>query len=416
MTGDDLRSALPILAAAIGGAAVGVERQWSGHATGPWAHFGGVRTFTLLGGLAGVGGWIVRAGHPLLGVSLVAAAAALVVAAYTAASRHDIDGTTEVAALVVLSAGVVAGLGGLALASAIIAVTCLLLVEKSRLHDLVARIDDVELRAGARFAVMAVVILPLLPEGPFGPWGGVRPRQLWMLVLLFSGLSFAGFVARRAIGPAEGYRVAGALAGLVSSTSATLAFARVSRTDPALGTVLAQGALAACTVMFVRTLAASAVLRPELATAALPYLAAPAVAGLGIALLHRPAAAAETTPPDGPRNPLQVQAAVSMAVLFQGVLFAVHAAHRAWGDLGLIGSSVLLGLTDVDALTVGLSASVAEGTPAAVAGRALGVGVLGNTLLKCALAVVVGRGLFRRHTSIGLLILAAAVTLALLLR
>src|SRR5690349_19575812 len=38
-----------LVVAVLGGAAVGVERQRSGHATGPDARLGGVRTFTLLG-------------------------------------------------------------------------------------------------------------------------------------------------------------------------------------------------------------------------------------------------------------------------------------------------------------------------------------------------------------------------------
>jgi uncharacterized membrane protein (DUF4010 family) len=59
---------------------------------------------------------------------LLAAAVALIAISY-AASRHDIDGTTEVAALVVLGAGTIAGAGYLALASAIAAATALLLVE-----------------------------------------------------------------------------------------------------------------------------------------------------------------------------------------------------------------------------------------------------------------------------------------------
>lgn len=123
-------------------------------------------------------------------------------AGYIARSRQDVDGTTEAAALVVLAAGVLAGIGSLRIASGIVAILTLLLVEKSRLHALVQRIDDVGLRSGARFAVMALVILPLLPEGPYGPLGGVRPRELWALVLFFSGLSFAGYIARRAVGPA----------------------------------------------------------------------------------------------------------------------------------------------------------------------------------------------------------------------
>ena len=128
----------------------------------------------------------------------------------------------------------------------------LLLVEKSRLHSLVRKIDDVGLRSGVRFAVMALVVLPLLPEGPFGPFGGVRPRQLWLLVLFFSGLSFAGYVARRIAGTGRGYLVTGLLGGLVSSTNVTFTFARSSRTDPALEGALALGAVAANAMLFPR--------------------------------------------------------------------------------------------------------------------------------------------------------------------
>jgi uncharacterized membrane protein (DUF4010 family) len=159
----ELRDVLAIFIAALGGAAVGLEREWSGHAAGPRARFAGLRTFTLLGSLAGLTGWLWSNGSHILAAVLLAGCAALIVAAYVAASRTEVDGTTEVAALVVLAAGVVAGMHELRLASATIAVTTLLLVEKSRLHRIVERIDDASLRAGFRFAVMAVV-LPCWPR------------------------------------------------------------------------------------------------------------------------------------------------------------------------------------------------------------------------------------------------------------
>src|SRR5262245_11279317 len=120
-----------LLIAALGGTAVGIERQWSGHADGPRAHFAGIRTFTLLGAVAGVSGWFWRSGAPPLAVTLLAGAVVIVGAAYLAHSRTDIDGTTEVAALVVLAGGVLAGLGYLRVASGLAAVTTLLLIEKS---------------------------------------------------------------------------------------------------------------------------------------------------------------------------------------------------------------------------------------------------------------------------------------------
>ena len=65
-----------ILVAAIGGLAIGIERQWSGHATGPLARFAGIRTFTLLGGVAGISGWLWTLGLQALATVLLSAAAA----------------------------------------------------------------------------------------------------------------------------------------------------------------------------------------------------------------------------------------------------------------------------------------------------------------------------------------------------
>src|SRR6185436_16478325 len=166
---------LGILVAALGGVAIGIERQRSGHASGPNARFGGIRTFTLIGLVAGIAGWLTTRNLAGPAIVLTAAAAALVVAGYVAASRDEVEATTEAAGLIVVASGVVAGTGSLALASGIIAITTLLLAEKSRLHALVERLDDDELRAAARFGVMAIVVLPLLPPGPIDALFGMRP-------------------------------------------------------------------------------------------------------------------------------------------------------------------------------------------------------------------------------------------------
>src|SRR5574338_1360960 len=100
-----------VLVAALGGAAVGLERQWSGHADGPAARFAGIRTFTMLGAVGGLSGWLWTAGATIPAGILLAGAVAIVAAAYVAGSRQDIDGSTEVAALIVVASGLLAGLG-----------------------------------------------------------------------------------------------------------------------------------------------------------------------------------------------------------------------------------------------------------------------------------------------------------------
>jgi uncharacterized membrane protein (DUF4010 family) len=400
-----------LLAATLAGLAVGLERQWSGHASGVNARFGGLRTFTMIGLVSGIAGWWTTAGLMGPATVLLAGVVAIVIVAYFAASRTEIDATTEVAALVVVVAGVLAGAGHVTLASGITAITVLLLVEKSRLHGLVGRLGDVELLAAARFAVMAAVVLPLLPSeplGPFGPFGEIRIQQLWALVLFFSGLSFVGFLARRAFGPRRGYAIAGALGGLVSSTSVTLTFSRLSRTQPESGRMLASGVLGANVMLFPRVLLASAVLAPSLAWALWPSFLAPVAIGLVLLARGVTSHAEDGDAPADP-NPLHIGAALQMAVLFQVVLSLVSWAEEWFGEAGLYASAGLLGLTDVDALTISMAQRATSGTPVEIAAAALTLGILANTIVKTAIALVVGRGPFRVFATLGLAAMAASL-------
>ena len=402
-----------IAVAILGGAAVGVERQFSGHATGPEARLGGVRTFTLLGTLSGIAGYLIARGAAVPASLLIAGALGLVVTGYLRASTKDIDATTEVAAVVVIGAGVLAGLGQLRLAAALVTLTVLVLAEKPRLHDMVARLDEPTLLAAARFAVMSAVILPLLPAGPYGPGPGFRPRELWMLVLLFSGMSFVGYIAQRATG-AAGYPVTGLLGGLVSSTSVTLAFARLSRAHPKQEVPLATGAVAASAMLFLRVAVAVAVLNATLLPVLAVYLAAPFAVVFVALLLSWRSLGDRHQAPSTMKNPLQFRAAIEMAALFQVVLFAVYYARTSIGDAGLLASGFLLGLTDVVALTLAMTRSVSGGTSVDAASRAIVMGIIANSILKAGIAFAVGPRGFAWRTAVPLVLGAGAAAGALL--
>jgi uncharacterized membrane protein (DUF4010 family) len=91
------------------------------------------------------------------------------------------------------------------------------------------------------------------------------------MVLLFSGLSFVGYSARRALHGSSWYSVAGILGGLISSTSVAFTFSRLSRSERDQGAELAVGVVGASTILFLRVLAGTLVLNPDLARAVLPY-------------------------------------------------------------------------------------------------------------------------------------------------
>ncbi len=407
--------------AALVGLAVGIEREWSGHASGPNARFAGMRTFLLLGILGGSAGLCFWWGVPAAGAVLLAGAGAFVAIAYAMAVRvlgTDLDGTTEGAALVVLALGALSGIGQMGLAAGAVAVVVLALGEKARLHWLVRRIGEREMRATLQFAVLALVVLPLVPAGPFGPFGPfgvVRPRALWAIVLFFAGLNFAGHLARHAVGEKRGYGVTGMLGGLISSTVVTLQFSRLSRDEDDLSRPLAIGVLGACTVLVGRVFAASVVLNPEVAGELVLFLLPSAVVGAVVvawALRHPWPAVSERMRPDT-QSPLRLWSAVQLAVAFQLSMMLLSAARAVWGTAGVLTSAAALGLTDVDALTVSMCRSVTNGSAASLAALGIMVGILTNTALKLVMALVFGSSRFRRAVVPGFVALAAAGLLGL---
>lgn len=423
----DTAVATDLLIAALVGLAVGVEREWSGHTTGPDGRFAGARTFTLLGAIGGFAGWLLGANRPIPAAILLTAGALFPLVAYAATMRRPgttADGTTEVVAVLVVAIGAAAGLGHRALASAAASLTVLLLAEKSTVQAALQRVAPNEMRAALQFAVLALVVLPLLPDVDSGPYTAFNPRSLWIVVLIFSALNFAGYIARRAVGETRGLGVTGLLGGLVSSTAVALVFSRRSRTEPALGPALALGVVAACTVLAARLLVITTLLQPRVAIAALPVLLP--VLGMGLLVignalwLDRAARNGSRTPPaqeatdttapapSAPlgANPLGLASALQMAVAFQLVLFGVAWMNGHVGTSGVLASATILGLTDMDALTVSMTRYGASEGHAATAAAAIGVGVLANTALKGTLCAVIGNGGYRQRAVTGLALLA----------
>lgn len=430
--------ALDLLVAALVGLAVGVEREWSGHTTGPDGRFAGARTFALLGTIGGFAGWLVRMDQLALGTIVSAGGVLLPIVAYWTAMRRPgttTDGTTEVVAVLVVALGITAGLGHRTPAAAVAAITVILLAEKSWVQRTLQRIGQREMRAAIQFAVLALVILPVLPDGAYGPFDAFRPRQLWTVVLIFSALNFAGYIARRLIGETRGLGVTGLLGGLVSSTAVALTFSRRSRDEPQLALPLALGVVAACTVLVPRLFVITTLLRPAMAAALLPVLAPPFVAGvalIGFVLWRErttrlqpadtaPSGTGDSSQPAGlgtnelGTNPLGLASSLQMAVAFQLVLFAIAWIQRYAGDAGVIASAMVLGLTDMDALTVSMTRFASEPTNHRIAAAAIGVGILSNTALKTALVVTLGGTHYRLRAAAGLGVLAAGSVLGLLI-
>jgi uncharacterized membrane protein (DUF4010 family) len=99
-----------------------------------------------------------------------------------------------------------------------------------------------------------------------------------------------------------------------------------------------------------------------------------------------------------------------MAVAFQAALMGIEFVRTRLGEQGVLASAAVLGLTDMDALTLSMNRLGEAPGAVGLAAKAIAVGVVANTVLKLSLAVVFGSASFRLRAGAGL---AALLTVSL---
>ena len=390
MNADWYHQALSLATALACGLLIGVERGWKLRDQEPGTRVAGIRTFSMLGLCTGVAGLVARLGHPFVAAAIVLGAIVLLVAAYARQLETQHDATSAVAAMVTVAIGFLAGIGEPALAIACAAVAVALLALRTELHGFIDRLDEQDVKALARYAIIAGAILPFLPSGQYGPLGAWNPQKLWLVVVLVTGFSVLGYVANRIFGERNGTIATAVIGGLYSSTAVTQALAQRLGSAKRAGAEPAGIALAS-TVMYLRV----AFLVGILSTRVLPAFAiliAPAFIASAIASwwLYRHAPTEEESA--APGNPIAILPALGFLAF---VAFAAVAARWAAGRFGEEGIAVLLlivGSTDVDTAIITLGGLDPHAIGAGLAAIALAGTVLVNMTVKLGITLAYARG------------------------
>jgi uncharacterized membrane protein (DUF4010 family) len=382
-------SALYLGASLACGLMIGVERGWRLRGEAPGTRVAGVRTYALLssgGGLASLLGSLI---NPLITALLVLAMAAGLVAAYWRDPQTR-DATSFVAAIVALALGLLAGSGQPQLAIAGAAVIVLVLATREQSHSFIERLNEKDVLAFARYAVIAGAVLPFLPNRSMGPLGAWNPFQLWLVVVLVTGFSFAGYIANRTFGARRGVLVTALIGGAYSSTAVTASLSRrLGRGEPGPFTA---GIILASAVMYARVILLVALLSPSTLSEFLIIIGPAAIAGTiaAIASWMRASVAAESEA-DVPGNPIELLPAFGFVAIVAAAAVAARWAQAQFGETGIATSLFLTGSFDVDAAIVTLSGLPVSAIDPRLAAIALAGTIVANTVLKMMVTALYAR-------------------------
>jgi len=331
------------------GLLIGLERERSPVAKA------GLRTFTLTaltGTLVAMlasqadSPWVLAVGFLIV--------ASIIISAYLNGPEIEDPGTTTEAALVFcFGLGAMVWYGETTLAVMLAIATTVLLHYKPELQSLSKSLSRRDLESILQFAVLSFVILPVLPNRDMGPCGALNLYQIWLMVVLISGLSLAGYAALRIIGQRYGAPLLGVFGGLASSTATTLVYARHGKESAGMARLSAVIIMIASLVVLVRLAVLCGVVSPRVMPLLLPVLAGGLLLGGGVTLwLWRNINRDGELPMPKVTNPTEIRVSLTFGAIYAVVLVAAAWLSYYAGSRGLYGLALVSGLTDVDAITL----------------------------------------------------------------
>jgi len=377
------------------GSVIGLEREKKSQRKGGKG-FAGIRTFALLG-MSGVLLAIIETVSIeffwIIGGGLMA----LLLASYVSSviKFDDIGGTTELSLFAVLMSGYFLGIEESILATSVIIITLLLLQSKKALHYLAGKITKTEFNSIVQFIIIALIILPLLPDKNFGPYEAFNPYVTWMMVVLISAISFAGYLGIKLFGAEKGISLTGFLGGMISSTAVSLSFSQNSKKYKRIVSPFVFGIVIASTAMFFRIFAEIMVLNPDLANNLWIPMFSAGCTGLILSGLiwyfdlknTKTSKLVEKGTEISLGKPLDLLGAIKFGLLFALILLVSKAMGAEFGDKGIYLTSVISGLVDTDAISVSLANLAKEGLDHKTAVIGITIATLTNTFVKAGIVL-----------------------------
>jgi len=239
-------------------------------------------------------------------------------------------------------------------------VVILILTEiKNHFISISKKASEEEFITLAKFIAFAGVLLPLLPAQPISDQIPISAYNLWLAVVVVSGISYISYLLKKFVFPNSGIILTGILGGLYSSTATTVIIARREKQEKT-GSQAVSAIMIANGMMYLRILVLAFLFNGAIATAlAIPFLFLFMVCIILSKILVKnddsiSQTSLESIEITSNKNPLELKTAAVFGLLF--VFFAIVTEYvvKSYGGAGVTTLAFIVGITDIDPFLLNL--------------------------------------------------------------
>lgn len=366
--------------------------------------FGGIRTTPLISILGFLAAMIAEATTVYVFISVFLSFSILVAISYhRSADQGEPGATTELTFLIVFILGALIYWDYMLISAVIAVIVLIFLTFKPQFRNFAFNIQDEDVYATIKFAIITIIILPLLPDQTYDPFEVLNPRKIWYLVILIAGINFTGYILFKLVGAKRGILLLSILGGIASSTATTLSFTERSKSAPELSRNFAAGIVLASTIMFPRILVIIYLINASLGESLLIPVGIIFAAGIITAFVLFNMREQVKLGNINLSNPFRLLFAFKFGLIFTAILFISSLAEHYFGSNGIYISSFFSGFADVDAVALSLADLAQFKITTDVALKGILIAFLSNSLVKAGIAAFFGAKEIRKYAILGFL-------------
>ena len=390
----------------------------------------GIRTFSFITFLGALSAFLYQEFHSIVISSIILISLSVIIAIsyFYTAKKGFLGITTEITALIAFFVGFLCMFSEYRIYAIVfgVLVTVILSMRKS-LHDFAKKTKEIEWRDSLRFAFIAFVVLPILPkevhlsfipDGRFDSLNTVFLRELWLLVVFVSGISFLGYFLVKFIGQKRGVILTGAFGGIVSSTAVTSSMASYSKEiknkNINVSPFVLASIIATC-ISFIRTVVITVSINQDLKKIVIPIFFM-IITGilLAINLWSKSGTYKTKVKLD---TPFAIKPALTLA-FFYFIVTTLNKLAIIFNipKIGVLLTALLGGFADVDPILLSVSTLSSEGKiDASLAIVAILISVIANLMGKSFISFMSGSRSFSRGIVLRYALLALIGTISIII-
>jgi uncharacterized membrane protein (DUF4010 family) len=303
--------------------------------------------------------------------------------------EHRIGATGEITLAMLFLVGALVGYEENIMAIIITILLSIIASGRSHLYGISDRFTRLEIIETVKFAIIVFLILPLLPNQAIDPWGAINPYNIWLMVILISGISFLGYMASKFFGKDKGILLSGFIGGTVSSIAVTTTMAIENKRKPKLINMYSIAILLASLTMYIRVLIEAVIVNQALLAKLIIPIGSMlfTMTILTLYMYFKSRDKGKKTPKLKKQvsleTPFSLKPAIKFSLLFVVILLLIKITEQYLGNQGVYLTAIISSLADVDAITLSLSQlSVTNVISDSLAIRAITAAVIGNTFIK----------------------------------